>query len=405
MRSSLAGLGLTGDSSDEVCATDAENSAWCWGQQAAAPLPGSAVPEMQAVPTPRQSAPGRRWAQLATGAGGAICGIEVFGNMSFPDSPDDPPPSFEVRGAHCWGSGRAGLFSTASGAAFSADPVKVPLPPPAGEPWGLGAILVGPTVACAAGVSSHIEPLGATYCWGTNTFGEVWANGSVSGPGHPVLQPHGLPIRRSITAPMGWVALGDGFACLWAESIAVGPVENYTVDWIVRCWGRNDKMQLGVASPNVSASPVNLTIPNGGICIDNGAPHPLACGTEACCTVTVQDSAVYCWGSAFSTAANPGPKRVPGGIPFASVSAPNGSSATLMMGGIGEQSMLSTMLLVGRLSAGRSSLCMQPELPADEGGDQIYCLGDNSWGQLGNCEVEPAFVAEVSEVLAPGTPE
>lgn len=150
-----------GAGSSGACAQNVSSHAWCWGQQIddqvgaalgfglnqrlawhhpLARRDGTCPPtatnracqrsavlqgELRAYPT-LQPVPGNQtWFELAAGAGGGVCGVEIVRMGVYAES-----KLYAVGGdLYCWGSNRFGLFgSEHAGTAFSAWPLKITWP-------------------------------------------------------------------------------------------------------------------------------------------------------------------------------------------------------------------------------------------------------------------------------------
>lgn len=197
-----------------ACALDAARAAWCWGQQA------GAGGEVTAVPTPQAVPGGRRWWWLATGAGGAVCGIEY--DWKYPElGENETLINPEAPGGHmyCWGVNRAGLLGGQhADLAYSLEPLRIDVPgmgvgnATAGIDGiaGWGGVSVGPSSACALRLGSDGAPL---FCWGHSDRGQL-GNGTAGPPGSVQATPR-LVSNCDGCDYSSWtaVSVGDGFAC------------------------------------------------------------------------------------------------------------------------------------------------------------------------------------------------
>ena len=156
----------------------------------------------------------------------------------------------------CWGnngSGELGSNSTAN----SPIPINV---------FNLGsgvvAISAGDFHTCA------LTTAGAVKCWGYNAFFQLGNNSDIHSP-----------------IPVDVVSLGSGVA-----AISAGAVHSCALTTVgaVRCWGANDRRQLGSNSTVISPIPINvLNLGSGVAAISAGADH-------TCALTTV--GGVKCWG-------------------------------------------------------------------------------------------------------------
>ena len=170
----------------------------------------------------------------------------------------------------CWGGNEAGQLGLGD-TAMHFDQLPYQL-----APLDLG----GEAVALDAG-SEHTCALmadGTARCWGANGFGQL-------GIGHT------SPIGASepVSAATTTVDLDQA-----ATAISAGGESTCALltDGSVRCWGRNDKGQLGLGHTSTVQEPdANATVPLGELARD------VATSGEQSCAV-VDSNAVLCWGDA-----------------------------------------------------------------------------------------------------------
>jgi alpha-tubulin suppressor-like RCC1 family protein len=220
-------------------------------------------------------------------------------------------------GVSCWGnngSGQLGNGTTTS----SATPVQV-----SGLTSGVKTVVTGAAISCA------ITDAGALKCWGSNTFGKLGDGSGVS--------------RLVPTSPTGLssgvigVALGGNHSC--ALTSAGG----------VKCWGYNNKGQLGTGNTVNAQTPVNVTNLTSGV-------TAISAGSEHNCALTTAGG-IKCWGSnSFGQI----------GIPTTSTMSASPVSATGATSGI------------SAISAQGSHSC------AITTGGALNCWGYNFFGQLGD---------------------
>jgi alpha-tubulin suppressor-like RCC1 family protein len=134
----------------------------------------------------------------------------------------------------------------------------------AGYAGGAAAISVGWANACALGLTG-----GGIRCWGLNGGGQL-GNGTFGDSGSPV-EVNGLASGRIS------VAVGGGHVC--ALSAKGG----------VKCWGRNDRGQLGSGT----GTDQNMAVDVAGL---PEAITAIAAGKEHTCALTVRGG-VKCWGA------------------------------------------------------------------------------------------------------------
>jgi alpha-tubulin suppressor-like RCC1 family protein len=248
---------------------------------------------------------------------------------------------------------------------------------------GIVQISLGNTGACALSGSGNV------YCWGHNYEGEL-GNGS----------------RFDSTVPVEVVGLnGVGFL---SGITQISPQCALSAGGNVYCWGSNSGGQLGnsSSSQNFSTAPVQVVgvycdstieqfgdISGGGTSPSTLAPgycdgniHPysgflsniaqIASNGNTSCAVSKSGN-VFCWGYA--------------SLILGTTSTSSGQPVEV--NGVGGISRLSG---ITQGSVGSASIC------ALAGSGNVYCWGQNSFGQLGNGVIySNPWIAPV-EVVAPG---
>jgi alpha-tubulin suppressor-like RCC1 family protein len=116
-----------------------------------------------------------------------------------------------------------------------------------------------------------------SYCWGSNQNGSV-GDGTTTDRASPVFTIAGA--WKVVTSGAG------GHACA-----IVGQNPPYAV-W---CWGNNvdDALGLGSGAGPMAATPVQITLPNGGF---SGSQLDLSVGVHHSCAL-VSDGTLWCWGA------------------------------------------------------------------------------------------------------------
>jgi len=163
----------------------------------------------------------------------------------------------------CWGANRTGALGVGDvDLPGSAEPVT---------PSKLGRV-----ESLAAGETSHcaIRAGSKVHCWGDMFFGSF--NGRVSSH-MPVMNPLEVGV---ITGSIARIAVGRYFLCTLAR------------DGEVRCWGNNERGQLGLGSTELTHLPTRVEGLDGPA-TSLGASMG---GLFACATTT--PGSVYCWGDA-----------------------------------------------------------------------------------------------------------
>jgi serine/threonine protein kinase/uncharacterized protein YjdB len=221
---------------------------------------------------------------------------------------------------------------------------------------------------------------GSVVCWGENRDGQL---GTGPGPARPTPgQPVSIPGGESVTQ----VSAGGDHACA------------LTTSGSALCWGKNSFGQNGDGGTRNNAVPVAVRASVRFRAIAAGGAHTCALGT---------DGAVYCWGDNFSGAvgttrfeAEPLPVNVDEGrYAFEKIYAGGKSTCALTAQGeaycwgenrygqvgvgnrtdrVGLQRPVQRDVRFSALALGERHVC---GLAA---GGELYCWGDNAFGQLGN---------------------
>ncbi len=196
--------------------------------------------------------------------------------------------------------------------------------------------------------------------FGANEAGHAGSGGSAGNPtldagGQSAAEGGAGDVGDSTPGPVQTIGAGDGFAC---ALLAGGTVA---------CWGRNDVGQLGVDSTDDSASPINLQGFDGPV-------SGLAVGYRHACAFTVRSA--YCWGANDFGQLGDGTmdeRHVPTAI--------HDISRDVAAVAAGGQNTCVTMLKT------------DPAHPPD-----VYCWGDNKYGQIGNGSTEQTYISPVTVV-------
>ena len=153
---------------------------------------------------------------------------------------------------------------------WSAGGLTAPQQP--GESAGFLQVAQGPTHACAIGADHQ------TYCWGSNTYGQLG---------------DGTTTDRAVPTPI------DSEIFL---EIAVGPTHSCGVaamSGTLHCWGSDANGQLGVGGSSELCSgvpcrtrPAWVQLPTYAVAVDAGGTS----GAGATCAIT-NDGRVFCWGT------------------------------------------------------------------------------------------------------------
>ena len=219
-----------------TCALSGQDIPYCWGANEYGQLGlgslggGSAAPVLAAA--------GLTFAQLAAGWL-HTCGL----------SPDGA--------ALCWGRGTEGQLGTG-------DLTSTGTPAPVAGTATYVQLETGASHTCG------ITSAGGLECWGYNSSGQV----GIGSTAFQVTTP--TPVRFPLAVTVTDVALGRIHGCALTSN---GPVY---------CWGGNDQLQLGQASPRATRTPILVPLPPGFV------PTSLAGGGSVTCAM--DGTRTLCWG-------------------------------------------------------------------------------------------------------------
>ena len=211
---------------------------YCWGSNLQGQLGSGAV---GITAQPRLVGGSNFWAQVAGGYN-HTCALNQGGNV------------------FCWGSNLNGQLGTTSTQTCTGVPCEL-TPAPVATPVTATAIAAGFRHSCAIGSN------GATYCWGSNSNGQL-GTGNTTNSGTPVLVTGTLTFTQ--------LSLGEDFSCGVA---ATGGVY---------CWGRGNFGQLGNGAIADALVPTAVSSSSAFVQVAAGFNH--ACGLTAA-------GEVWCWGA------------------------------------------------------------------------------------------------------------
>jgi alpha-tubulin suppressor-like RCC1 family protein len=203
---------------------------------------------------------------------------------------------------------------------------------------------IADALGVSAGNGAHacaVDTQGVAQCWGSNSNGQL-GNGSTINGNQPA------KVLSLDLTPVFYIAVsaGDQHSC------------GLTATGQVRCWGANDRGQLGVSGGDAHSSVVVGGISNA---------VAIAAGDKFTCSLIV-DGTVRCWGDNSSKQLGDG-----GGETF--------STTPVTVAGLAN---------IAAITAGASHVC------ALTGAGTMLCWGANSRGQLGiNSTVPQPFPTTV----------
>lgn len=282
----FSGITAIDSGNSSACALDSAGGVFCWGDNAGGQL-GTGDYFSRSTPTRVRGLPGL--ASMVMAGRTHACAL-IAGAM------------------WCWGRNEVGELGSSVGAGGS--PVPIPM-----------SELPGPATAIATGDAfSCAVVAGAAWCWGDNTYGSLGDGTGVSSSAPvPVA---GLGTGVTMIAPgvlHGCALIGDALKC-WGNnasgqvgdgvsgavvlsavpvfglssgvvSVSAGATHTCAVvtGGAVKCWGRNDRGQLGTAAVALTNVPVDAT----GL---TAPARSIATGRFHTCVAGIDDTP-RCWGA------------------------------------------------------------------------------------------------------------
>lgn len=184
----------------------------------------------------------------------------------------------------CWGDNTWGQLGH-PGLTKSSVPVPVVMLR-SGDPLvDVVAIASGADFTCA------LQTGGSIYCWGRNDSGQLGEDVR-----DYVAHPYAIPVS---------MPSGDGMSQVTAREIAASATGSHACALLnderstVRCWGFNDKGQVGDGSTSDRWAPVTVVAPafGGGFRPLENVRHIAAGGTHSCAVMDDVDTFAVCWGN------------------------------------------------------------------------------------------------------------
>lgn len=296
------------------CALKTDGSVWCWGANEKHQI-GDATDTLRTSPV-----------RVVREGGGFLGGVRALGRTA-----GDHTCALKLdRTVRCWGQNdndELGDGTTVPRTTFVTTIVAA-----TGQPLaGVAQLASGDDHSCA------VRTNGTAWCWGYNTYGRL-GDGSVDQSAGAVQVRRGSGFLGNVTA----IATGSFHSCALLE------------DTTVRCWGRNDRGQLGDGTIDQRLLPVAVRTASGSLL---RGVIGIAAGYRHTCAL-LSDRTVRCWGDNVSAQLGDGsteerhhPVKVRRGSGF--------------------------LTGVRQLSASGDNVC------AVTTNDDGFCWGDNSTGAVG----------------------
>ncbi|MBI3358856.1 MAG: Ig-like domain-containing protein [Nitrospirae bacterium] len=383
---------------DHTCARLTNGAMRCWGGNFSGQL-GDGTTKNASIPV---VVSGKGVSTLMAAGGSHTCAAFINGKLN------------------CWGKNVNGQLGNKSNT-DSKTPVRV------SDVLGAIALTAGGSHTCA------VFQNGAVRCWGANSSGQL-GNGLNADSNQPVFVSGGLVFPDQITAGGAHTCAllsGGGVQCwgdnssgqlgtagassnvpvsipaLTATSISAGGAHTCAVlsgvsaGGNVRCWGKNDKGQLGDGSTTDSTTPVIVADITTATAIFAGGAHTCA---------LLSDETVRCWGensvgqlgnnstnnSSIPVTVLTGTSTALSGV--SSVSTGGSHTCALLFSGSSQcwgadnfgqlgddvRPISKEPIPVPEITAGITGVGTGVSYTCAILGGTIKCLGDNEFGQLGN---------------------
>lgn len=255
--------------------------------------------------------------------------------------------------AYCWGSNKYGELGRGGPGSVGTRPRELESLAPVnlGSEFRVKQVDTGNNFSCATSVE------GAVKCWGANASGQLGLQDSFDRGMTPESLGENLQELDFSGANIVRTQLGRSHACALSEAGSV------------RCWGGNEKGQLGQGHTNsigddAGEAPSQVNLGSDFKAVD------LSCGTAHCCA-TDSLGQLKCWGDNAKGQLGLGDIQARGTLPE-------------QMGDALPFVNLGADFSVIQVSAGGEHTCVLSELGV------VRCFGDGSEGKLGNASMESA---------------
>ena len=353
----------------------ADGAAYCWGYNGAGQLGNSSTEYRFNAPMPVDTSGVLKNKVLTSIAAGysTVCAIADGA-------------------AYCWGYNGAGQLGNGS-TANSATPVAV----------STTGYLSGKTITDISVESSSVCAIasGAAYCWGSNQFGKIGNNSTVSSAMPVPVDTSGVLAGKILTT----IDVGASHTCAIASNSAY-------------CWGDNSQGQLGPQSTVISKSLTPVASDTTNLLLGKSVTDISAGGNSSC---AVANSEAYCWGDNSQGQLGNATTRTTNTITNVDKSgALNNKSITAISvsslrtcaiagsaaycwgsnkdGGLGNNSLVSSTTPVAVNTSGILANSSVTELSVSDSNSCVIsnnaaiCWGTNSFGQVGNSTFVNSYV-------------
>ncbi len=271
----------------------------------------------------------------------------------------------------CWGNNESGQLGDGS-TDGSMEAVKVKTDFSGNTLSGIVEVASGQRHTCALHEDGH-----TVYCWGNNSASQCGVDSQQNMSLNYATQ---VPLQQTEISSITGISAGGDFTCV--SGIAS---DDSTAVW---CWGGNALGQLGCGScaeVTSTATPVRVISENGTYLAnvsDFNVGFSHSCAIDA-------DNVVVCWGGNYA-----GQLGIDDGVTTSATVVQVHASTT--------DSNEVFSVLGGSISAGYEHTCATRPVPGNGAyGMEIWCWGNNSFGQLGTGNTESGYVpVPVADVAA-----
>lgn len=391
---STGGMGLS-QIYNSTCATTAGGELYCWGGNAKGQLgignnTNQSIPQLVSLPS----------SVTQVVAGTHTCAITVDSNL------------------YCWGQNTHGTIDTGGMLGIGSAPDQ-------NTPQHVDSLQDVVTVASSYDTTCAATANGSAYCWGANVFNlPDWfetipiedAIGYVLGektdPSYTIAYDTPQPVGQAqVDGGISEITSGDGHTCIT------------TADSNAYCWGDNIKYQLGTTTPSEA-------FPNAQKVLNINNITSMSAGGDTSCATTTEGN-LYCWGDdqydifKIGDPGDPSAKQqvtALSDVTQVTTSLTHACAITVVGDlycwgdtasgqlGIGNHytdvgsvppNQVTDLSNVVSVSAGYNHTC------AITANGNLYCWGDNTYGQLGTGDntnqSTPTLVTEISNVVSVST--
>lgn len=259
------------------------------------------------------------------------------------------------RTVYCWGENTYGQLGDGT-TTTRARPVQVFLT--SGVPLKAKFISAGYAHTCAILQDNTIA------CWGANFFGQLGDGTRTVYTARPVFVMANTSTGSKKLYARDNIALGADHSCAFASTQSSTPLTN-TYTW---CWGQNNQGQLGTGNTTTTSNGAQMVTISGTQKLP--AISSLSSTANHTCAITLGDGQVWCWGHDHWS------------ISYGTSTKTRATKIRSVTGAF--------LIGMKQVSAGFAHSC------ALSNRNEVWCWGDNTYGQLGSNRTASSFSRAVT---------